>query len=61
MNLLCVTAEVEIEIERRKKLELRSAELSEAFKKPKATEFQLRQLELGAITKVRGDSFYICD
>jgi hypothetical protein len=36
---------MEIELERRRKIELRSVELQKAFEKPKATEFELRKLE----------------
>ena len=43
---------MEIELERRKKIELRSAELQKAFEKPKASEFELRQLEKQAEKKV---------
>ncbi|CAG5126018.1 unnamed protein product, partial [Candidula unifasciata] len=37
--------EIEIDIERHRRTELRTAELDQALKKPKATEFELRQLE----------------
>lgn len=47
------TGELEIELERRRKIELRSVELEKAFKKPKATEYELHQLEKSAETKVR--------
>ena len=46
-------AEMEIELERRRKIELRSVELEKAFKRPKATEFELRQIERAAETKVK--------
>lgn len=49
MISLDLSGELEIELERRKKIELRSVELETAFKKPKATEFELRQLEKGMI------------
>lgn len=47
LKLSFCSGELEIELERRKKIELRSVELDKALKKPKATEFELRQLERG--------------
>ncbi|MCK5920366.1 MAG: hypothetical protein KAG66_05460 [Methylococcales bacterium] len=44
---------MEIELERRRKIKLRSVELEKAFKKPKATEYELRQLERAGETKVK--------
>lgn len=48
-----IAAEMEIELERRRKIKLRSVELEKAFKKPKATEYELRQLERASETKVK--------
>lgn len=44
---------MEIELERRRKIQLRSVELEKAFKKPKATEYELRQLERATETKFK--------
>ena len=46
-NILTSAAELEIELDRRQKIELRSVELTKAFEKPKATEYQLRHIEKG--------------
>ena len=39
--------ELEIELERRRKIELRSVELQKAFEKPRATDYELKQIERG--------------
>lgn len=44
--------ELEIELDRRHKIELRTPELQKAFEKPRATEFQLKQIERGNYYKI---------
>ncbi|KAK3083422.1 hypothetical protein FSP39_022269 [Pinctada imbricata] len=39
--------ELEIELERRRKIELRSVELQRAFDRPKASDYELKQIERG--------------
>ena len=48
--IINILGELEIELERRQKIELRSTELQKAFDKPKATEYQLKQIERGIQT-----------
>ena len=47
INVLTSTAELEVELDRRQRKELRSLELTKAFEKPKATEYELRHVEKG--------------
>ena len=47
MNEFCFPDTYEVEIEKRKRVELRTSELDAALKKPKTTVVELRQLERG--------------
>ena len=47
LNLLTSAAELEIELDRRQKIELRTVDLARPLDKPKIAEYQYRQIERG--------------